>query len=105
MLFESPSPFMKLSLWVMMPTVILMTSVILGAMYYAVSLHRRRPVSGAEGLISEVGTALEDIDAGSTGKVFVEGEYWDAVADGTIRKGEEVKVVEIKGLTLKVTRA
>ena len=104
MLFESPLPFMKLSLWVMLPTVVFMTVVILAAMYLAVTIHRKKPVSGAEGLIGEEGTALDEINPGASGKVFVCGEYWEAESDEAIREGERVKVASLKGLLLKVTK-
>lgn len=105
MLFDSPLPFMRLSLWVMLPAVLAIIAVVLAAMYYALLMHRRRPVSGAEGLIGEEGSAVEDIGAKGSGKVFVAGEYWDAETEEALKKGDKIKVVSLKGLTLKVTRA
>lgn len=105
MLFDSPLPFMRLSLWVMLPAVAFIVSAILAAMYYALTIHRRRPVSGAEGIIGEEGSAVDDIPQGGSGKVFVGGEYWDAVSEEALNKGDRVRVVAIKGLILKVARA
>ncbi|HXI10010.1 MAG TPA: nodulation protein NfeD [Thermodesulfobacteriota bacterium] len=104
MLFNSPAPFMRLSVWVLLPSVLLMTAFVVGTMYYAVRLHRRRPVSGAEGLVGEAGRAAGNIAAGSEGKVFVDGEYWNAVSDEEIRDGEEIRVTAVEGLHLKVAR-
>jgi len=104
MLFNSPAPFMRLSLWVVLPAVVLMTAFILGTMYYAVVLHRRRPVSGAEGLVGEVGRAAGDILPGGEGKVFVDGEYWNAVSDEEIKTGDEVRVVSVDGLHVRVSK-
>lgn len=104
MLFNSPAPFMRLSVWVLLPSVLLMTAFVVGTMYYAVKLHRRRPVSGAEGLVGEAGRAAGDITAGGEGKVFVDGEYWNAVSDEEIRDGEEIRVTAVEGLHLKVAR-
>lgn len=39
------------------------------------------------------------------GKVFVSGELWDAVAEGTITAGERVEVVGLEGLVLHVRPA
>jgi membrane-bound serine protease (ClpP class) len=39
------------------------------------------------------------------GKVFVHGEYWNALSDEAIPEGAAVKVVEVKDSKLKVTRA
>lgn len=104
MLFNSPAPFMRLSLWVVLPAVVLMTSFILGTMYYALRLHKRRPVSGAEGLVGEAGRAAGDITRGREGKVFVDGEYWNAVSDEEIKDGDEVRVVSVDGLHVKVSK-
>ena len=38
----------------------------------------------------------------ASGKVFVEGEYWNAVSDVPIEAGQPVEIVGINGLTLKV---
>ncbi|MEE8185152.1 MAG: nodulation protein NfeD [Thermodesulfobacteriota bacterium] len=104
MLFESPLPFMKLSLWVLLPTVVFFTALFLGAMYYAIRIHKRRPVSGigSTGLIGEEGMAETDISP--EGKIFVDGEYWEAWSDEPIKKGEKVKIVETKGLKVKVIK-
>jgi membrane-bound serine protease (ClpP class) len=36
------------------------------------------------------------------GKVFIEGELWNAVSDAPIAAGQPVTIVAIEGLTLKV---
>jgi membrane-bound serine protease (ClpP class) len=102
MLFESPLPFMKLSPWVVLPTVIVMSSFILGTMSFAILIHRKKPVSGMEGLLGQEGTALSKISP--EGRVLVAGEYWNAVSEEAIKKGEKVKVVGVKGLLIKVVR-
>lgn len=105
MLFDSPAPYFQISIWVILPAIILMTAVILGAMYYALKIHRRKPVSGQEEMSGAIGIANEDFGGEKEGSVFIEGEYWNAAADGQIQKGDKVAVVEIKGLKLKVKKA
>lgn len=102
MLFESPLPFMRVSLWVILPTVLSITAIFFGAMYYALKIRRKKPISGAEGLVDEIGVANTDIE--NEGKVFIDGEYWEAWSDAPIKTGEKVKVVEVKGLRLKVQK-
>ncbi len=104
MLFNVNDPSMRLSIWVILPTVVFMSALIIGTMYYALKIYRRRPVSGVEGLIGVEGTALDGIGPGAAGEVFVNGEYWSAVCDSTVAKGERVKVVEVKGLVLLVKK-
>ncbi len=103
MLFESPLPFMRVSLGVLLPTVFLVSLAIVFMMYYAVRLHKKRPVSGLEGLMGEEGVVVERVDE-KGGKVFVDGEYWYALSEEPLRKGTRVKVVDVKGFRLRVER-
>ena len=102
MLFESPLPFMQVSLWVVLPMVISITVIFLGAMYYGLKIRHKKPISGAEGLLDEIGAANTDIER--EGKVFIDGEYWDAWSDEPIKAGERVRVLDVVGLKLKVVK-
>jgi membrane-bound serine protease (ClpP class) len=63
---------------------------------------QRLPVrAGRETMLGKVVPAIERIDA-CGGKVFVEGEYWNAVSAVAVEKDQPVEVVEVVGLTLKV---
>ena len=57
--------------------------------------------TGKEGMLGQAANALSRID-GQSGKVFLEGEYWNAVSDSPVEAGQPVEVVAIEGLTLKV---
>ncbi len=57
--------------------------------------------AGVQTMLGKTAPALTRIDARS-GKLFVEGEYWDALSDVPIEAGQPVKIVRIDGLTLKV---
>jgi membrane-bound serine protease (ClpP class) len=57
--------------------------------------------AGRETLLGKTIPAAARIDAGA-GKVFVEGEYWNAVSEVPIESGHPVEIVAINGLTLKV---
>jgi membrane-bound serine protease (ClpP class) len=48
-------------------------------------------------------TALTPINS-RDGRIFVEGEYWNAISDAPIRKGEEAEIAAVHGLTIKLTR-
>jgi membrane-bound serine protease (ClpP class) len=37
-----------------------------------------------------------------SGRIFIEGEYWNAISDTPIEKGELVEIAAVQGLTLKV---
>lgn len=102
MLFDRTDPFLRLSLlWVLPATVVtaLFFIFVAGAGIRAQRLPSR---AGAETLLGRRVPALEAIDAGSGGRVFLEGEYWNAVSASPIQAGQLVVVVEREGLTLKV---
>ncbi len=102
MLFDSPLPFMRVSISVILPTVIAVSIFITVTLYYAVRIFKRTPVSGAEGVIGEEGTASSNVDP--EGTVFVTGEYWNAESTDHIKEGDKVAVVSIDGLKLTVRK-
>jgi membrane-bound serine protease (ClpP class) len=57
--------------------------------------------AGKETMLGKAATVLARIDAAG-GKVFVEGEYWNAVSDIPIEPGQPAEVVGMNGLTLTV---
>ena len=103
MLFESSSPFLKLSLFIVLPAVavtVLFFSVTLGLAFKA---YKRKPVTGKEGLVGEVGIADTNINKDG-GMVLIHGERWSAYSDIEIFKGEKILVEDVKGLKVKVKK-
>jgi membrane-bound serine protease (ClpP class) len=65
---------------------------------------RKRPVvTGRQGLLNERGTVAEGCQPHGT--VFIHGTYWDAEGAEGLPPGTPVRVLAVKGLTLKVERA
>jgi membrane-bound serine protease (ClpP class) len=63
---------------------------------------QRLPVrAGSETMLGKVTPAAARIDANG-GKIFVEGEWWNAVSDTPVESGQSAEIVAINGLTLKV---
>lgn len=101
MLFDRTEPFLRLSLSIIIPATIitvLFFVFVAGAGLKAQLLPVR---TGREAMIGKTTRALTRIDA-SGGKVFVEGEYWNAMSDEPVEAGQEVEIVAVEGLTLKV---
>jgi len=103
MLFESPAPYFRVSLRVVLPTVFLTSAFFLIIVGLAIRAHRSQPATGQEGMVGLVGVAKSSLGP-SGGKVFLHGEYWNAVSDEAIREGDEVQVLEVKNLRMKVRR-
>jgi membrane-bound serine protease (ClpP class) len=103
MLFESPAPFMKLSLYVILPAVVITTLFFTLIIGLAVKAHRRKPVTGPEGLLGAEGVASTDITKDG-GMVLLHGERWAAYSDEPISKNEKIKVEAVLRLKVKVKR-
>ena len=73
---------------------------LLATIWFAVRSKQTRIVSGREEMIGLTGTALNDFEG--RGFVFVHGERWLAKAAGPVNKGQQVRVLDIKGLVLEV---
>lgn len=104
MLFESPGPFLKLSIYLILPAVVataLFFTLIIGL---ALKAYRRKPVTGKEGLVGARGTAKTDITKAG-GMVSVHGEIWAAYSDEPIAKDERVAVEGMDGLRIKVRKS
>jgi membrane-bound serine protease (ClpP class) len=101
MLFDSPDPAMRVSYQVMIPALVVIIFFFIGVILLVVRAQRRQHIIGKEAMVNMEGRAVTDI--GPEGKVFLRGEYWRARADSPIMAGARIKVVEMDGLTLKVT--
>ncbi len=66
----------------------------------ALRARRNKALTGGEGLLNEIGEARTPL--APAGKVFVHGEYWDAISSAPVEPGGEVRVVGIEGLKLRV---
>lgn len=66
---------------------------------------QRLPIrAGRETMLGRVVPASERIDA-RAGRVFVEGELWNAVSDVPVERDQPVEILSIEGLTLRVRPA
>jgi membrane-bound serine protease (ClpP class) len=102
LLFESPEPYLRVSWSVIAVTVVAVTGFFVFAVTKALAAHRRRPATGREGLIGQEGRA--DSGIVPEGKVFVNGEYWDAWSEEPIAAGDKVVVEAVEGMRLKVKK-
>jgi len=104
MLFDAPEAGIRVSWWVILPTVGTTAAFFAFAVTAGVRALFQKPTTGYSGLIGQVAVARSPLDP--AGEVFVQGERWRAVAEGgAVAEGEPVTVTGIDGLTLKVTKA
>jgi membrane-bound serine protease (ClpP class) len=81
-----------------------MTAIILGIGYVVTRDRSRRAVTGAEGLVGEVGEVREPIQPGLAGKVFVHGEVWRATSEDELPAGARARIRAVEGLEVRVQR-
>lgn len=109
LLFESPPaienlPGLQMGVSPVVYGTIALTSllVVLPIAYLVARAQRRPNAGGREAMVGAVGVVIVPVDAKS-GRVFVHGEYWNAVSKTPIAKDTSVKVLSIQGLCLEVT--
>jgi membrane-bound serine protease (ClpP class) len=100
LLVDAPIPEMRVKLATALAVSIPLGAITVFLMTVALRARRNKVMTGAEGLIGEV--AIAQTPLAPTGKVFVHGEIWDAVATANVSAGEKVVVHEVDGLQLKV---
>src|SRR5881296_761102 len=104
MLFNRADPLFRLSLGYIIPATVITAAFFLFVIGKGLRAQRLPIKVGLEALIGKTVTALTPIDSRG-GRVFVEGEYWNAVSDTPIEKDEAVEIAAVQGLTLKVQPA
>jgi membrane-bound serine protease (ClpP class) len=105
MLFDPAGPGYQVSIWVALAIAGTFVLLFMFALTKILQARRRRPVTGQEELIGQVGLVRKALDP--AGFVFVRGELWQARSDGEpICVGEEVVVESLDdALVIHVRRA
>jgi membrane-bound serine protease (ClpP class) len=104
MLFKDQGSYLVRVSWgIILPTVIAVTLFFTVVIALVVKAQVKKPTTGAQGLVGERGVVRQKITPES-GKVFVHGEYWNAVGDEVIEEGVSVEVVGLDQLKLVVKR-
>lgn len=104
MLFKTTEGQMGVSLQILITTVLVISAFFILVISLAVKAYRRKPQTGDQGILKEVGRVHQKIAPDHPGKVFVHGEIWNASSDETCEPGEIVEVVGLEHLLLKVKR-
>ena len=100
MLFEAPTADMKLSLRVVLPTVILISGFFVAVASLVFRAQISKPATGSMGLVGEIGVVKKALTP--EGKVFVHGELWNARAKEPLDQNVKVRVVKVVNLILEV---
>jgi membrane-bound serine protease (ClpP class) len=72
-------------------------------MSLVVKSRRRKPVTGEQALVGEIGIARTRL--APDGQIFIHGEYWQSLSSINAEPGDRVRVTRVDGLTLHVEPA
>jgi membrane-bound serine protease (ClpP class) len=103
MLFKTADPALRVSTGVIVGMAAVAAAVLTFLVTMVLRVHRRRAATGREGMVHERGVARTDLSP--RGKVSVHGEIWDAVSATPVVAGQQVEVVDVDGLLLRVQPA
>jgi len=101
MLFNGADPLFRLSLSYIIPATIVTAAFFVFVLGKGLRAQRLPIKAGAETLLGKTVIALMPIDSHG-GRIFIEGEYWNAASDTLIEKGQPAEITAVEGLTLKV---
>jgi membrane-bound serine protease (ClpP class) len=102
LLVDGPIPQMRVQLWTALGVSVPLGVITVFLMTIALQARRSKVVTGLQGMIGAVGEARTDIDP--EGKVFVQGELWNAHAPSRVGIGEHVVVRRVEGLEMEVEK-
>ena len=103
-LFRTADSHLGVALGVLVPVVIIVSGFFLAVASLAIRAYRRKPQTGEQGILGEVGRVRQPIRPEAPGKVFVHGEIWNARSLEILETGEIVEVVGIDHLLLTVKK-
>src|SRR5881392_321889 len=104
MLFNRADPLFRLSLGYIIPATLITALFFVFVVGKGLRAQLLPVKAGAETMVGKTVTALTAIDSRG-GRIFVEGEYWNAVSDTPIGKEDVAEIAAVQGLTLKVQPA
>ena len=102
LLVDGPIPQMRVQLWTALGVSVPLGLITVFLMTIALRARYSKVVTGPQGMIGAIGEARTDIDP--EGKVFVQGELWNAHARSRVGIGEHVVVRKVEGLELEVEK-
>lgn len=102
LLFDHADPAFRLPLAYIIPATLITAGFFVFIAGSGLRAQRLPIRAGKETMLGKTVQALEAIDS-TRGRVFVEGESWNAVSGFPIPQGESATIVGIEGLSLKVT--
>jgi membrane-bound serine protease (ClpP class) len=100
LLVDGPIPQMRVSLWAALGVSLPTALITIFLMSIALKARRNKVATGEQGMVGEIGVVTTPLTP--AGKVFVQGEIWNAVASANLEVGQRVVVRRVENLVLQV---
>jgi membrane-bound serine protease (ClpP class) len=100
LLVDGPIPQLRVQLWAALAVAIPIGVITVFLMTIALKARKNKVVTGEQGMIGEVAIVCAPLTP--SGKVFVQGELWDAVSPANVDAGGKVIVRKVENLVLHV---
>jgi membrane-bound serine protease (ClpP class) len=102
LLVDGPIPQMRVSIWTALAVSIPMALITIFLMSIAMRAHKNKVTTGEQGMIGQIGRAHTVL--APAGKIYVQGELWNAICPQYAQPGDEVVVRKIHDLELEVEK-
>ena len=102
MLIDSPLPYLRISLLVIVPIALATAVFFVVVVGYGLKAQKRKPIGGTSGLVGATGLARTAVNP--KGEALILGEYWTVISEEPIGAGESSIVIRVEGLTAHVKR-
>ncbi|MCW5966472.1 MAG: nodulation protein NfeD [Bryobacterales bacterium] len=103
LLIDSPVPEMRIAISVAVAVSMGFAAITVFLLSLVVRAARNKVATGVETMPGRIALAVEDLDP--AGRVRLDGDFWNAISSSPVAKGEQVRVLQIRGLTLDVEPA
>ncbi len=100
LLIDSPVPEMRIRLATAIALALPFAIITVVLVSLALRARANKVITGTAGMLDSIAVAQTAL--APAGKVFIQGEYWDAVSSAPVPPGARVRVTRIEGLTLEV---
>jgi membrane-bound serine protease (ClpP class) len=100
MLVKTPEPALRVSIGAIALVAAFSLAAVGSLMVLVLRTHRLQAAAGLEAMLHAEGEARSAL--APRGKVFVQGELWNAVSERPVARGEAVEVIGMDNLTLRV---
>ncbi len=98
LLIDSPAPYLRISLTVIVTTVVAVSAFFFLITGFAVRAHRRKVTTGREGILGAEGEVRAD------GMAFIHGEWWRIKTDQPLKTGDRVRVTGVENMRVRVEK-